>query len=141
MTKTPPKMAKVLRITLGLAAWTVAIWANRIWNIINSSNQESLFWPILFISGALVLLLALYIWSENMITSQVFAVLVSTFGFLSIGRWAWSLTTTWIETNSLGFRLIHTVLALVTAVLSFRAAQLIWKISLGERKLEQLSEG
>lgn len=131
----------MIRITLGLAAWTIAIWANRAWNIINESTETSLFWPMLFVSGAISLLIALYFWAENRLNSTVFATFIFIFGATSVARWSWSLTNTWIEDNSLAFRLVHTVLALVTALLCFRAAQLIWKIAVGERKLEEMSEG
>lgn len=131
----------MIRITLGLAVWTIAIWANRAWNIINESSESSLFGPILFICGSVALLISLYLWSENHLKSVLFAGLVTVFGLVSVGRWGWSLTNAWTEANSLVFRLIHTALALTTAVLCFRAAQLIWKISVGERKLEELSGG
>ena len=131
----------MLRITLGLAAWTVAIWSNRIWNIANSSEMESLFWPILFLGSTALLLVALYLWSENLLKSMLFALLVSAFGILSISRWGWSLTNAWLEENTLAFRLVHVLLAGVTLILSTRAAQLIWRITLGERKLTEIAGG
>ncbi len=127
----------MLRTTLLLAVWTAFIWANRLFNIIDESSGDPQTIPIMFIAAAVVLTISLYLWTQDIIQTGVFTFIVSAFTAISISRWITSSYSTFTADESLTFLLIHFLLAGVTIGLCVRVTQMIWRINLSERKLQE----
>lgn len=102
-----------IRVLAGVAsAWQFASWGGRI-SLLTEGGADR--WDWIRIGTGLglgVFLAVLALWKGATFDFQ--EKVASSFLFLSVIVWGRSLLTVWSETNTLSFRLVHTVLALVT---------------------------
>ncbi|MEM8922344.1 MAG: hypothetical protein AAGD35_02505 [Actinomycetota bacterium] len=121
----PSTMARAALPVIALAVWTLLVWANRIRNIVanDSLSGSTLFWrlttAVLFVGAGLLLTVAL-IWYVR--TRHPFALPVITWIGVSlavIGTMFWVIRGTLIAFGEydMGFKVIHSVLAVVSVVL------------------------
>lgn len=109
------------RVVLGAAAvWQFASWGGRISLLTDAETTD--WWNWFRIGGSLAAGVAVLMIGVGLVRSRRVAVAIA-WAYLLVGlaTWSRSLFNVWTEPNTLGFRLVHTALALVTWALGVGA--------------------
>lgn len=107
------------------AVWQFISWGGRV-SLLGEAGATRWDWIRIGTGVGLgVLLAVIALWKDATLDFQ--EKVASSFLFLTIIVWGRSLLNVWSETNTLGFRLIHTVLALVTFFLGVALVKAVRK--------------